>query len=725
MIRQYELIDRIKAYNPDMDEDIVNRAYVYAMKMHGAQKRASGDLYFSHPLEVAGIMTDMKMDTAAVCTALLHDTVEDTLATLDEIRSLFGEEVARLVDGVTKLSKIEFQSAQEKQAENFRKLILAMSEDIRVLLVKLADRLHNMRTLKYIQKAEKRKRIAMETIEIYAPLAERIGIHRIKEELEDLSFGELNPEARESIQTRLNYLRAEGGEAVVGRIIEELKKKISAAGITADIHGREKTRYSIWKKMQRKNISFEQLSDIMAFRIVVKDIAECYHVLGVIHGLYPTVPGRFKDYISLPKPNGYRSLHTTVIGPESHRIEVQIRTPEMHEEAELGVAAHWSYKQANGAGQSGKTDGRQYRWLRELMDIVEHTGKPEEFLENTKLELFQDQVFCFTPNGDLIALPRGATPIDFAYAVHSTLGDQTVGAKVNGRIIPLNTQLVNGDQVDITTSKSQTPSPNWERFVVTGKAKARIRRFVRQQQQKEYFNLGKAMLQKVLKQEGYDYNEKNFSNDFCRQFKANNAEELMVGIGSGHISSREVFYRLHPEHRPAAPTTTLQNIVTQAEKKTHQKSKATPMPIKGLIPGMALHFARCCHPLPGDRIVGIVMTGKGVTIHTIDCETLESFADTPERWLDIAWEEGEDSPESHIGRLIVTIANTPGSLGTLSTVIGKNGGNITNLKITNRSLDFWDMMIDVYVRDSKHLSDIIAAMRATPEITAVNRARSR
>ena len=722
MIRQYELIERIKAYDPDMDEDLVNRAYIYAMKMHGSQKRASGDLYFSHPLEVAGIMTEMKMDTAAICTALLHDTVEDTLATLEDIRSLFGDEVARLVDGVTKLSRIEFQSAQEKQAENFRKLVLAMSEDIRVLLVKLADRLHNMRTLQYIQKPEKRKRIALETIEIYAPLAERIGIHRIKEELEDLSFGELNPEARESILTRLNFLRAEGGEAVVERIIGELKKKISEAGIEADIQGREKTRYSIWKKMQRKNISFEQLSDIMAFRIVVSGIQECYHALGIIHGLYPTVPGRFKDYISLPKPNGYRSLHTTVIGPENHRIEVQIRTPEMNEEAELGVAAHWSYKQ----GESGKmTDRRQYRWLRELMDIVEHTGKPEEFLENTKLELYQDQVFCFTPNGDLIALPRGATPIDFAYAVHSTLGDQTVGAKVNGRIIPLNTQLVNGDQVEITTSKSQTPSPNWERFVVTGKAKARIRRYVRQQQQEEYLNLGKAMLQKVLKQEGYDYNEKHFNTDFCHQFKTNNVEELLVGIGSGHISSRDVFYTLHPEHRPAPPQQTLQSIVDTAEKKTHQKGKSSPMPIKGLIPGMALHFARCCHPLPGDRIVGIVMTGKGVTIHTIDCETLESFADTPERWLDIAWDEGEDSPESHIGRLIVTIANTPGSLGTLSTVIGKNGGNITNLKITNRSLDFWDMMIDVYVRDSKHLSDIIAAMRATPEITAVNRARSR
>ena len=721
MIRQYELIDRIKAYDPNVNEDLVNRAYIYAMKMHGAQKRASGDLYFSHPLEVAGIMTEMKMDAATICTALLHDTVEDTVATLDDIRSLFGDEVARLVDGVTKLSRIEFQSAQEKQAENFRKLVLAMSEDIRVLLVKLADRLHNMRTLHHIPKPDKRKRIALETIEIYAPLAERIGIHKIKEELEDIAFGELNPEARESILTRLNFLRAEGGEAIVERIIGELKKKINEAGIKAEINGREKTRYSIWKKMQRKNISFEQLSDIIAFRIIVADVQECYHALGVIHGLYPTVPGRFKDYISLPKPNGYRSLHTTVIGPENHRIEVQIRTPEMNEEAELGVAAHWSYKQ----GESAKAEGRQYRWLRELMDIVEHESKPEEFLENTKLELYQDQVFCFTPNGDLIALPRGATPIDFAYAVHSKLGDQTVGAKVNGRIVPLNTQLVNGDQVEITTSKSQTPSPNWERFVVTGKAKARVRRFVRQQQHEEYMNLGKAMLQKVLKQEGYEYNEKLFNNDFCRGFKMNNIDELLVGIGSGHISSREVFYTLHPEHRPAAPVTTLQNIIEVAEKKTHQKGKSAPMPIKGLIPGMALHFARCCHPLPGDRIVGIVMTGKGVTIHTIDCETLETFADTPERWLDISWEEGEDSPESHVGRLIVTIANTPGSLGTLSTVIGKNGGNITNLKITNRSLDFWDMMIDVYVRDSKHLSDIIAAMRATPEITAVNRARSR
>jgi GTP diphosphokinase / guanosine-3',5'-bis(diphosphate) 3'-diphosphatase len=721
VIRQYELVERIKSYDPSMNEDLVNRAYVYAMKMHGTQTRASGDPYFSHPLEVAGILTEMKMDTASICTALLHDTVEDTDATLEDIERLFGEEVCKLVDGVTKLSKIEFQSAQEKQAENFRKLVLAMSEDIRVLLVKLSDRLHNMRTLEHIPKIEKRKRIALETLEIYAPLAERIGIHKIKEELEDLSFASINGEARSSILARLNYLRAEGGEAMVGRIIEELRKKLKEAGLEADVYGREKTPYSIWKKMQRKNISFEQLSDIMAFRISVPTVADCYHALGIIHGLYPTVPGRFKDYISLPKPNGYRSLHTTVIGPENHRIEVQIRTPEMHEEAELGVAAHWSYKQSD-----GKVDGRQYRWLRELMDIVEHASKPEEFLENTKLELYQDQVFCFTPNGDLIALPRGATPVDFAYAVHSELGDKTVGAKVNGRIVPLNTTLSNGDQVEITTSKSQTPSPNWERFVVTGKAKARIRRWVRMQQRDQFMDLGRKLLEKVLKQEGHDYNEKSMNHEICRQFRVDNVEDLLTGIGSGNIAAREVFYAVHPEHRPTQPSQ--QQPITFSlppEKKTHQKGKAAPMPIKGLIPGMALHFARCCHPLPGDRIVGIVTTGKGVTIHTIDCDTLESFADTPERWLDVSWEEGEDSPESHVGRLIVTIANEPGALGTLSTVIGKNGGNITNLKIMNRSLDFWDMMIDVYVRDSRHLSDIIAALRATPEITAVNRARSR
>lgn len=738
MIRQYELIDRVKAYDPDLDENALNRAYVYAMKMHGSQTRASGDPYFSHPLEVAAILTEMKLDTASVITALLHDTVEDTDATIEEIEGLFGPEISKLVDGVTKLSQIELQRPEEKQAENFRKLILAMSEDIRVLLVKLADRLHNMRTLHHISKPEKQQRISRETLDIYVPLAERIGIQKFKEELEDLSFKYLNTEARESIVKRLEFLRSEG-EAVIAKIIEELQKQLKKADIDARITGREKTPHSIWLKMQRKNVSFEQLSDIMAFRLIVPDISACYHTLGIIHGLYPSVPGRFKDYISIPKSNGYRSLHSTVIGPDNHRIEIQIRTKEMHEEAELGVAAHWAYKKSDDNNNKG---GKQYRWLRELMDIVEQATRPDEFLQHTKLELFQEQVYCFTPHGDLIELPKGATPVDFAYAVHSQVGDKCVGAKVNGRIVPLNTHLQNGDQVDIRTSEKQTPSPNWERFVVTGKAHARIRRFVRMQQQEQYASLGKAILQKICRQEAVEFQEKPFL-QILKKLKANTIEDLYTGLGSGHINAREVFKQAFPEQAAAALKKLKETDIEQLNQKgapaskkqgkgkkgkgkgKNKKAKGAPMPIKGLIPGMALHFARCCHPLPGDKIVGIVTTGKGVTIHTIDCESLESFADTPERWLDVAWEEGEDTPETHIGRLDITLANEPGALGTLSTVIGQKDANITNLKIINRQTDFWDILVDVYVHDSPHLEEIIKVLRATPEITAVQRTKGR
>jgi len=724
MIRQYELVEKIKTYDTNVDEDAVNRAYVYAMKMHGTQKRASGDPYFHHPLEVAGILTDMKLDGASIITALLHDTIEDTPATMEDIERLFGIEIAKLVDGVTKLNQIELQNPESKQAENFRKLVLAMSEDIRVLLVKLADRLHNMRTLHFITKPEKRRRIALETLEIYVPLAERIGISKFKEELEDIAFSILNPEARDSILTRLNYLRTEE-EGVVERIIAELDKQFKDAGLDARITGREKTPYSIWRKMQRKNISFEQLSDIMAFRSVVEDTPQCYHVLGVIHALYPTVPGRFKDYISIPKQNGYRSLHTTVIGPENQRIEIQIRTAQMHEEADLGVAAHWVYKDSNGKG-SNRSDGRKYRWLRELMEIIEHAPKPEEFLENTKLELYQDQVFCFTPQGDLIELPNNATPVDFAYAVHSLVGDTCTGAKINGRIVPLNTKLQNGDQVEIKRTKNGTPNPNWERFVITGKARARIRRFIRAQQHEQYAHLGKAMLQKNYKQEEHKFQEKDLLK-VMKQFRSEVIDDLYTGIGSGHVNARDVFKAVFPDFKAKVPERKLDELdkVPQKQQKQKKKGKAAPMPIKGLIPGMALHFARCCHPLPGDRIVGIVTTGRGVTIHTVDCDTLESFSDTPERWLDVSWEEGGDAREAHVGRLNVTIANEPGSLGTLSTVIGQAGGNITNLKIINREMDFWDMLLDVFVNDTEHLHEIIAALRSTPEIASVSRTKGR
>lgn len=717
------LISQIKTYNPDFDPDPVNRAYEYAKKMHDGQTRSSGEPYYTHPMEVAGLLANMKMDTATIVTAILHDTLEDTKATYEEVKGLFGEEVANLINGVSKLSRIEGQTMEGKQAENFRKLVLAMSEDIRVLLVKLADRLHNMRTLNAIQKLEKRQRIARETIEIYVPLAERIGLHNLKEELEDLCFAQLNPEARESIGNRLSFLRQEGNE-VTQEIISELKELMTDSGINAEVTGREKTKYSIWRKMQRKNVSFEQLSDIMAFRIVVANIEQCYGALGIVHSNYPTVPGRFKDYISTPKPNGYRSIHTTVIGPGNHRIEVQIRTKEMQEEADLGVAAHWAYKQG---GKTERKDAKEYRWLRDLLEILDQEQRPEEMLENTKLELFQDQVYVFTPKGDLIELPAGSTPVDFAYAVHSGVGDKCVGAKINGRIAPLNTKLNNGDQIDIITAKNQSPSPTWERFVVTGKARSHIRRFVRQQQRDQYSALGKAMLQKIFQQEGYEFTDKAVIN-VVPQFRMDEVDDLYAGIGQGNLVARDVFRAIFPAHKtPTAKKPTDAEVEQQTiqSRKNEGSGSNKPMPIKGLIPGMAVHYARCCHPLPGDRIVGIVTTGKGVTIHTIDCETLENFADTPERWLDVSWDDGPDSPEAHVGRLQVTISNVAGALGTLSTVIGKNGGNIINLKITSRSLDFWDMLLDVYVNDTRHLNNIIAALRATPQIASVERARGR
>ena len=713
MLRQFELVEKVKAYDPNADEDILNRAYVYAMKAHGSQLRASGDPYFSHSIEVAGILTAYKLDSAAIATALLHDVVEDTLVDLDDVKKHFGGEVAKLVDGVTKLARIEFQSDKAKQAENFRKLVLAMSEDIRVLLIKLADRLHNMRTLHHIGNPEKRQRIALETMEIYAPLAERIGMESVKSELEDLAFAELNPDAHKSIVARLKFLREKSGD-IVARIIAHLDRTLRDSGVQAALSGREKTPYSIWRKMQQKNIAFEQLSDIMAFRVVVDSIEDCYRALGAVHGAYRMVPGRFKDYISTPKPNGYRSLHTGIFGPELHRIEIQIRTRGMHDIAENGVAAHWTYKQG-----ADRRDGRQYRWLRELLDILDHASGSEEFLEHTKMEMFQDQVFCSTPRGDLITLPIGATPVDFAYAVHSEIGNTCVGAKINGRMMPLRSELKNGDQVEIVTSKAQTPSPTWERFAVTGRARAAIRRFIRSQERDQYLQLGRSILARAFKEEGYEMTDKALAG-VLKIFSAATVEDLIAAVGAGSHTDREVIEAIFPaaKRKRTRPATT-----APAKGRTRKGGEKgqPPVPIRGLIPGMAMHFAGCCHPLPGDRIVGIVSTGKGVTIHTIDCEQLEGFADEPARWLDVAWEADEST--FHVSRIAVTVQNAPGSLGDLSTIIARNDGNISNLKIVNRSTDFFDLMVDIEVRDVKHLTDIIAALRATPTINSVERAR--
>src|SRR3954453_10969359 len=540
MIRQFELVERVHSYDPDADEDMLNRAYVYGLKKHGTQVRASGDPYFSHPVEVAGILAEMRLDTSSIVTGLLHDTLEDTDATRDELARLFGEDIARLVDGVTKLSRLEVQSETTKEAENLRKLVLAMSSDIRVVLVKLADRRHNMRTLHHITDPARRRRIAREAMDLYAPLATRIGMERVKRELEELAFAELNPDGRGSVLARLGYLR-EKGEQIVPQVEAELVKTLKDGGLDAQVSGREKTPYSIWRKMQQKNVSFEQLADIMAFRIIVADTAQCYQALGLLHGGYQVLPQRFKDYISVPKPNGYRSVHTGVIGPHGQRIEIQIRTAEMAEQAERGVAAHWIYKQG---GPS--TDAPQYAWLRSLIDILDKAPDANEFLEHTKLEMFQDQVFCFTPKGKLISLPRGATPIDFAYAVHSQVGYSCVGAKINALILPLRTQLTNGDQIEIVTSKAQTPSPPWERFVVTGKARARIRRFSRTQQRTQYLDLGRAIVQKAFRQQGHDFSERPLEGVLA-QFNCAAIENLYVAVGKGLAAGRNVANAAFPQ----------------------------------------------------------------------------------------------------------------------------------------------------------------------------------
>lgn len=715
MIRQFELVERVKAYDPGADEDLLNRAYVFAMKAHGSQMRASGDPYFSHPLEVAGILADLRLDSASIATALLHDVVEDTGVTLDEIRRYFGDDVARLVDGVTKLARIGLASENTGQAENLRKLVVAMSDDLRVLLVKLADRLHNMRTLRFIKDPDKRRRIAIETMEIYAPLAERIGMTNVKDELEDLAFAEVNPDARDSVLARLAFLRKEDEDAI-GRIVAELGNALKEVNITAEVTGREKRAFSVWQKMQRKKVEFEQLADLMAFRVVVDTLADCYAALGLIHCRYPVVPGRFKDYISTPKPNGYRSLHTSVIGPERRRIEIQIRTRPMHDEAERGVAAHWQYKKPG-----NRADGRHYQWLRDLLEIIENAAGPDEFIEHTKLAMFQEQVFCFTPKGAVIALPRGSTPVDFAYAVHTDVGDTCVGAKINGRMAPLRVELQNGDQVEIVTSKAQVPSPTWERFVVTAKARSRIRRFVRTQQRAQYVALGKAMLEKSFRQESRDLNAKALD-AACKVLAQGTIEDLEAAVGEGRVPAGDVVRAAYPGLKLKDRASKIVSLAG-ARRKRQSQGGNDGIPIRGLIPGMALHYAGCCHPLPGDRIVGIVTTGKGVTIHTIDCESLENYADEPQRWLDVSWERQPGESSVFTGRIDVTIANEPGSLSSLSTIIAQNFGNITNLKITNRSQDFFDMRVDIEVQDAKHLTNIIAALRAAPVVNSVERAR--
>ena len=710
MLRQVELIEKVKSYDPNVEEELLNKAYVFSMRAHGSQKRASGDPYFSHPLEVAGILADHKFDSKTIITALLHDVVEDTTFNLLDIKTNFGNEISSLVDGVTKLSNFEGRSDKFNQAENFRKLLLATSRDIRVLFVKLADRLHNMRTLRFIKDKSKRKRISFETLEIFSPLAERLGMDEIRKELDDLSFQTTEPELRGSIIQRLSLLRQQD-EDVLDKIVKNIEDFLIKQNINFKVFGREKTPYSIWKKMKVKSVNFSQLSDIMAFTILVDNTKMCYAVLGLLHQFYSYVPGRFKDYISTPKPNGYQSIHTTLIGPLNQRIEIQIRTFEMNEKAEFGIAAHWIYKD-----KININDGKQYRWMRQILDIIDQSNEPEEFLEHTKMQMHADQVFVFTPKGDLIALPNGAMPLDFAFSVHSDIGSSCIGVKINNSIKQLNTKLKNGDQVEIICGKQNTLSTKWLDLSITGKARAYIKKFLQIKEDEDFKKLGKEILVNQFKIQKMRYSERNIKT-VLDKLKIKNLDDLYKAIGNGKISSEKIISSMFPEKK------LLKNDdkIILFNKIRDQKENNRPVTLKGLTPGMSIHFANCCNPIPGDDAVAFIMEGKGLLIHQFSCEELKkSESDSLEK-IKVSWENLLYKKNEFVGKINVTIKNKIGSLGILSSIIAKSLSNIRNLKITERNNDFYKINIDIDVKNKNHLSKVIVSLRASEFIDNVSR----
>ncbi len=730
MMRQFELVDRVKQYNPGANEDLLNRAYVYAMRAHGEQKRASGDPYFSHPLQVAAILTDLKLDDATIAAALLHDTIEDTDATRAEIDRLFGHEIGHLVEGLTKLKKLDLVSKEAKQAENLRKLLLAIADDVRVLLIKLADRLHNMRTLEY-RPPEARRITAEETLDIYAPLAGRMGMQEMREELEDLSFRELNPDAYKVITERLETL-AERSKTWIAEIEQQLTRKLADSGIAAEVTGRRKRAYSIWRKMERKAVGFEQLSDIFGFRVVVSSVVECYQALGIVHTTWPVVPGRFKDYISTPKQNDYRSIHSTVIGPGKQRVELQIRTREMHQIAEYGIAAHALYKDDVGSPtEMLSRESNAYAWLRRTIELLAEGSNPEEFLEHTKLELFHDQVFCFTPKGKLIALPRGATPIDFAYAVHTDVGNMAVGAKINGKIGPLSSPLQNGDEVQILTSKAQTAPPAaWESIVVTGKARAAIRRATRAAIRDQYSGLGRRILERLCQRAKIGYSDEQLEGALPRLARAS-IEDVMSAVGRGEMKAADVVRAMYPDYKDervtgAAPQGDsgwfgLNRAKAVKFKVPETAENRAAIPIRGINTDLPVRFAPNGGAVPGDRIVGIMTAGEGITIYPIQSPALKEFEDQPERWLDVRWDVDEKMPQRFPARLAVQSVNEPGSLAQIAQVIAEHDGNIDNIRMSRQSPDFTEVTIDLEVYDLKHLTSIISQLRAKKVIAAAER----
>ncbi|RWB75108.1 MAG: bifunctional (p)ppGpp synthetase/guanosine-3',5'-bis(diphosphate) 3'-pyrophosphohydrolase [Mesorhizobium sp.] len=740
MMRQYELVERVQRYKPDVNEALLNKAYVYAMQKHGHQKRASGDPYFSHPLEVAAILTEMHMDEATIAVALLHDTIEDTTATRAEIDELFGPEMGKLVEGLTKLKKLDLVSKKAEQAENLRKLLLAISEDIRVLLVKLADRLHNMRTLDHMPES-KRLRIAEETMDIYAPLAGRMGMQGMREELEEIAFRYINPEAYRAVTARLAEI-FERNKGVLQEIETALSGLFEKHAIKASVKSRQKKPWSVFRKMEAKALSFEQLSDIFGFRVVVDSVDDCYRALGAIHTTWSMVPGRFKDYISTPKQNDYRSIHTTIVGPSRQRVELQIRTKEMNKIAEYGVAAHSIYKDTggkmNGAGHAISKETNAYAWLRRTIEQLAEGDNPEDFLENTKLELFQDQVFCFTPKGMLIALPRGATPIDFAYAVHTDVGDTCVGAKVNGRIMPLMTELKNGDEVEIIRSKAQVPPAAWESVVVTGKARAAIRRATKNAIRKQYSGLGARILERAFERAGKTFTKESLK-PVLHRLARKDIEDVLASVGRGELSSTDVMKAVFPDYKDERVTVAppkqreegwskIRNAAgmlfqmpgTRAARKDKDQPRDGAVPIRGVRGDLPVRFAPE-GAVPGDRIVGIIQPGTGITIYPIQSPALQAFDDQPERWIDVRWDIDERTKERFPARISVTAINAPGSLADIAQVVASNDANIHTLSMIRTAPDFTEMLIDLEVWDLKHLNRLLSQLKDNSSVSDARR----
>lgn len=699
-----ELIDLAISYIPKSEVKVISKAITFSSQAHDKQLRKSGEPYINHPIEVAKILTGIKLDVSSIVTGLLHDTVEDTIITTSEIKNIFGNEVSNLVDGLTKINKYSLKVKNLKLGENYRKLLLAATKDLRVILIKLADRLHNMQTLRFVDNHHKRISTSLETLDIYAPLAQRLGMREWQDKLEDLSFQFINPEARNSILERLEYLNSKDVN-VVDEIRYELKKSFIDENVDCKIYGRIKSPYSIWNKIKNKDISFEQLSDIMAFRIITNSTRECYKLLGVTHRKYSYIHGRFKDFISSPKINGYRALHTSVIGPQNRKIEIQFRSNVMNQIAEFGVAAHWKYKDPK---EIKERDTKEYRWMHELLDLMNSSSSQDELIENSKIKLFEDNIYVFSPKGDVLELPKNATPIDFAYSIHSEVGDKCVASKINGKLQPLKSILKNGDQIEIFTSDDSQPSPLWERFAVTSKVKSQIRKFMRSTKKEEYEIFGKEILMNAFKKENIEFSDSAINN-ILKPFNCKTNEDIFELVGSGSITATKVLKTIYPELKISY---------------SKNKSKSNlPIKLKGLTAGMTYHLAGCCSPIIGDQIVGIVTAGIGVSVHTIDCETLSSYADSPERWLDISWETSSGGRQNSTTRISVTIKNQPGSLGKVTTIIAKNNGNISNINFTTRKTDFFEIIIDIEVRDVSHLNNIIAALRLVSEVSSLIRVK--